>query len=60
MAENDDRKPKQEGVIAKTFGVIAKTAFWLLISLIFSIAVEWIGMTVWWPDEGAAHSEQML
>lgn len=60
MAEKDDRKLKQEGVIAKSFGVVAKTVFWLLISLLFSIAMEWIGMTIWWPDEGAAHSEQMI
>ena len=60
MAEQATKQPRQEGIVAKTFGLLTKLAFWLLISLVFSIAVEWVGMTFWWPDEGAAHSQQML
>jgi len=32
----------------------------VLLALLFSISMEWIGMTVWWPEEGVAHSERML
>lgn len=32
----------------------------LLASLIVSIAVEWIGMSIWWPELGVEHSRQML
>ncbi len=34
--------------------------YWLLLALIFSILIEWIGMTVWWPEEGVNHSLDML
>lgn len=32
---------------------------WLLLSLLFSIILEWIGLVWWWPDEGAQHSLDM-
>jgi len=28
--------------------------------LLFSVIVEWIGMTLWWPGEGVGHSRNML
>ncbi|MCP5439719.1 MAG: TIGR03747 family integrating conjugative element membrane protein [Chromatiaceae bacterium] len=34
--------------------------FWLFVALLFSIVIEWIGMLLWWPEQGAAHSEAML
>lgn len=32
----------------------------LLFALLFSIVFEWVGMNLWWPDEGAEHSERTL
>ena len=32
----------------------------LWLSLLMSVAVEWIGMTWWWPDEGSGHAEGVL
>ena len=32
----------------------------LWLSLVTSVAVEWIGMTWWWPDEGAGHAQGVL
>ena len=38
---------------------MAKVIQWLLLSLVFSIVVEWIGMLLWWPEEGV-HGELIL
>ena len=32
----------------------------LAMSAVASVAVEWIGMTWWWPDEGAEHAAGVL
>jgi len=29
-------------------------------SLLFSIIVEWVGMVLWWPEQGIDHSRTML
>ena len=29
---------------------------WILLSLLFSIIVEWAGMVLWWPEEGTEHT----
>jgi len=34
--------------------------YWLFLALIASIVVEWIGMILWWPDQGSKHSLTML
>lgn len=33
---------------------------WLLVALLFSIIVEWVGMSLFWKEEGIAHSRSML
>ena len=32
----------------------------LVLALCFSILLEWLGMLIWWPEQGARHSERML
>ena len=32
----------------------------LMLSLVMSVAVEWIGMTWWWPEQGAWHAADVL
>ncbi len=54
------RRVVQEGLIAKSLTAVAKIIQWILLSLIFSIIVEWAGMVLWWPDEGIEHSRTML
>jgi integrating conjugative element membrane protein (TIGR03747 family) len=39
---------------------LLRLVYWLLLALIFSILVEWIGMMFWWPEQGANHSLDML
>jgi hypothetical protein len=50
----------QEGLISRSLTAAAKVIQWLLLSLLFSILVEWAGMVLWWPDEGLDHSRAML
>ena len=50
----------QEGLISKSLTATAKAIQWLLLSLLFSIIIEWIGMVAWWPEEGIEHSRNML
>ena len=50
----------QRGLIAKSLTAAAMVIQWLLLSLVFSILVVWIGMVLWWPDDGLDHSRQML
>ncbi len=54
------RRVVQEGLITKSLTAMAKVIQWLLLSLVFSIIIEWIGMVMWWPDEGLDHSRTML
>lgn len=35
---------------------LVKAVFWLFFSLLLSIAIEWIGLTFWWPEQGAQHA----
>jgi len=54
------RRVVQEGLISKSLTAAAKVIQWLLLSLLFSIIVEWAGMMLWWPEEGTEHSRTML
>jgi integrating conjugative element membrane protein (TIGR03747 family) len=59
-AADPRRRVVQEGLISKSLTATAKIIQWLLLSLVFSIIVEWAGMVLWWPDEGLDHSRAML
>ena len=54
------RRVIQEGLISKSLTATAKAIQWLLLSLLFSIIIEWVGMVIWWPEEGIEHSRTML
>jgi integrating conjugative element membrane protein (TIGR03747 family) len=54
------RRVVQEGLISKILTATAKVIQWLLLSLLFSIIIEWAGMVLWWSDEGIEHSRAML
>ncbi len=59
-ATDPRRRVVQEGVISKSLTATAKLCQWILFSLLFSIIIEWVGMILWWPDEGVDHSRKML
>jgi integrating conjugative element membrane protein (TIGR03747 family) len=50
----------RQGLISKTLSTLAQAVQWLLLSLVFSVIIEWAGMVLWWPDEGLDHSRGML
>ena len=63
MAEavaNPRRRVVQGGLISKSLTAVAKVMQWLLLSLLFSIIIEWAGMVLWWSEEGIEHSRAML
>ena len=62
MAEaTDPRRPlSQPGTFSRILTTLAQALKWLLLSLLFSIVIEWIGMVLWWEEQGLEHSRQML
>ena len=54
------RRPAERAVPAGGERVRVRVVRWLLVSLVLSVVVEWIGMTWVWPDEGAAHAAGIL
>lgn len=47
------------GLVMSLISLIISIIFWLMGSLIFAILLEWVGMHVWWPEQGAAHSRSL-
>ncbi|KAA1192723.1 TIGR03747 family integrating conjugative element membrane protein [Pseudohalioglobus sediminis] len=54
------RSLARPGTVSRVLTGIAQCLKWLIISLAFSILIEWVGMTFWWEEQGVAHSRQML
>jgi integrating conjugative element membrane protein (TIGR03747 family) len=51
-----DAAREAPGLLGKLLRLVA----WALVSLLISILIEWVGMSLWWPEEGVAHSRMML
>ncbi|NIB44040.1 TIGR03747 family integrating conjugative element membrane protein [Pseudomaricurvus alkylphenolicus] len=61
MESQDPRnRVVQRGFWSNLLTGFAQCLKWLVVSLLFSIIVEWIGMTFWWEAQGIDHSQQML
>jgi integrating conjugative element membrane protein (TIGR03747 family) len=61
MESSDPRgRVVQRGVWSNLFTAFAQCLKWLVVSLLFSIIVEWVGMTFWWEAEGVEHSQKMI
>ena len=54
------RREVRQGLISRFLTTLAQGVKWLLLSLVFSILTEWVGMAFWWPDQGLDHSRDML
>jgi integrating conjugative element membrane protein (TIGR03747 family) len=54
------RREVRQGLVSRLLTTAAQGIKWLLLSLMFSILIEWVGMTFWWPEEGLGHSRAML
>ncbi len=55
-----DTAASRPGVIERTLRRIGSAIHWLLLSLVFSIVIECLGMVYWWPERGHEHSRRML
>lgn len=51
---------KEPGLIGRLFSGMFNVVFWLFLSLLLSIIIEWFGIVFFWPDEGANHAKTML
>jgi integrating conjugative element membrane protein (TIGR03747 family) len=62
MAQERDvrRHPAQRGLLSRILGNVARAVSWLAAALLFSILLEWVGMTFWWKEEGSLHSRAVL
>jgi integrating conjugative element membrane protein (TIGR03747 family) len=47
-------------LVSRLLTTAAQGIKWLFLSLVFSVLVEWVGMTFWWPEEGLGHSRAMI
>lgn len=54
------RQDVRRGLIGRLLATLASIVQWLLLSLVLSIVIEWVGITWWWPDEGLDHGRTML
>jgi integrating conjugative element membrane protein (TIGR03747 family) len=54
------QRAAEPGAIASALLLIVKVIGWLILGLVFSIGVEWLGLIFWWPDQGLGHSRRML
>lgn len=59
-ASTGDARAGNRGLVAGAVDRLARLIGWLLLSLVVSILLEWIGLTFWWPEEGAEHSRDMI
>lgn len=63
MAKSADYRPpprKEPGLIGKTLSSVVALIVWLILSLLISIIIEWIGMIWFWPEQGADHAQTVL
>lgn len=47
-------------MVRRLVGATGRLLRLLLVSLLVSIAIEWIGMHAWWPELGVEHSQRMV
>lgn len=59
-AADPRRREVRQGLISSFLTTVAQGIKWLLLSLVFSVIIECVGMVFWWPDEGLDHSRNML
>ena len=58
-AQTNLARPAAREASPSLIGMVIAAVFWLFLSLLFSIAIEWVGLTFWWPEQGAQHAISM-
>ena len=51
---------KEPGLIGKLLSATVQLAVWLIISLLLSIIIEWVGINRFWTEQGANHAKTVL
>ncbi|MDC9612924.1 TIGR03747 family integrating conjugative element membrane protein [Xenorhabdus khoisanae] len=60
-SEAPSRPTKEPGLLAKLIWYWPLTLIGVLLaSLLFSLIIEWIGIALFWTDQGAEHSRQVM
>ena len=60
MAEAATTRTEASAPRRERRGRVASALHCLWLSLLMSVAVEWVGMTWWWPEQGSGHAEGVL
>ncbi|MDO8825999.1 TIGR03747 family integrating conjugative element membrane protein [Methylophaga sp.] len=60
MAQKDNHPRSNKGFISTWISRIMTMIVWLLLALLMSIIIEWVGMNTTWRDEGINHSRNMV
>lgn len=58
--DQEPRARRAPGTIGRFIAALGRLTRLLLLSLLVSIVVEWLGMHWWWPEQGVDHSHNML
>ncbi len=51
---------KEPGLIGKLLSATVQLTAWLIISLLLSIIIEWIGINRFWPEQDSNHAKTVL
>jgi len=51
---------KEPGLIGKLLSATVQLVSWLIISLLLSILIEWIGINRFWAEQGSNHAKTVL
>jgi integrating conjugative element membrane protein (TIGR03747 family) len=51
---------KEPGLMGKSLSATVQLASWLIISLLLSILIEWIGINRFWAETGSNHAKTVL
>lgn len=57
---NTPRPRGKGGIFSRITNKIGAVIATLVISLLLSILLEWLGITFWWPEQGYLHSQNMM
>ena len=58
--DRPSRSDVRQSAIGTALSAVGTALKWLFFSLVFSVLIEWIGMVLWWPEQGVRHSREML
>jgi integrating conjugative element membrane protein (TIGR03747 family) len=60
VAATAPQRAAEPGFVVGVLLSVVKAFGYLILGLVFSILMEWLGLVFWWPEEGTHHSRAML